>query len=67
MTNENSTLNDDMTFRIHPLEKNKILLRVVNLADRFDIYHEDQQHAEKFVNVMKFAKNFWQEANPGIQ
>ena len=47
---------------MHPIDKNKILVRLENLADRFDVSNQDQV---KYVNLMKFAKNFWQESNPG--
>jgi len=36
-TNSSVAQTDELTFRVHPAERNKILVRVENLADRFDI------------------------------
>ena len=60
----NKNTNDELTYHVHPLDKNKILVRIENLADRFDA-NIDNSTQVKYVDLMKFAKNFWQEANPG--
>lgn len=57
--NSSSQQSDDLTFRVHPIERNKILVRIENLADRFDANSANNGSQVKFVNIMKFAKNFW--------
>jgi hypothetical protein len=42
-----------------PLAKNKILVRLENIADKFDMYTPNIE-----VNMEKFAYIFWMEANP---
>ena len=49
-----------LTYHVLPLDQNKILVRFENLADRFDHLQQDT----KFVNVKKFATQFYKEANP---
>lgn len=44
---------------LFPLGKNKILVRLENSADKFDIYTPTIE-----VNMEKFADIFWMEANP---
>lgn len=51
---------------MHPLGRNKIFVRIENLADRFDVSREGETPI-KYVNLMKFAKNFWQQANAGVK
>lgn len=43
---------------MHPVERNKIFVRIENLADRFDVSAENGAQV-KYVNLMKFAKDFW--------
>lgn len=35
-TMKNMSSTDELTYRVHPLGKNKIFVRIENLADRFD-------------------------------
>lgn len=63
---KNESQFDELTYRVHPIEKNKIFVRIENLADRFDS-NENYESTVKYVNMMKFAKQFWQQANPGIK
>ena len=40
VANQNSSASpnsDELTFRVHPIERNKVLVRIENLAGRFDI------------------------------
>ena len=48
-----------MTYHTFALDKNKILVRFTNLADRFDLKSSDST----YINVTKFAETFYQEAN----
>ena len=50
-----------MTYRIFPLEKNKVLVRFTNLADRFDNGFKDVD----YVDVIRFAKELYASANGG--
>lgn len=43
-----------------PLSRNKIMVRLENSADKFDMYTADLK-----VNMEKFAYLFWESANPG--
>lgn len=47
-----------LTLKTFPLNKNKLLVRVTNLADKID------QNAEnKFFNLHEYAKNFYYQVN----
>lgn len=65
-TIKNASQKDDFTYRVHPVERNKIFVRVENLADRFDSSKENGEPV-KYVNLIKFAQEFWQQANPGVK
>lgn len=47
------------TYRAFPLQKNQILVRFENLADRFDA----QSNSSEFVNVDSFARDLYIEVN----
>jgi hypothetical protein len=44
-----------ITYHPYPLSKNKILVRFINLADRFDLKSTDT----KYIDVYKFAETFY--------
>lgn len=51
-----------MTYKLFPLEKNKVLARFENLADRFD-----PGSTIGYVDVQEFAMSLYKEANPSSQ
>jgi len=51
---------NDLTFHTFPLAKNKILLRIENIADKFD-YNISKVNV---VDIKSFAQQFYKEANP---
>lgn len=59
VTLSNKTDND-LTFHTFPMAKNKILLRIENIADRFD-YNISKVNV---VDIKSFAQQFYKEANP---
>jgi len=48
-----------LTYRVQPLQRNKILARFENIADNFDA----NSSSPIYFNVRKFAKEFYIEAN----
>jgi len=56
------TSSPEVTYRIFPLGKNKVLVRFTNLADRFDSKVKDVE----YMNVEKFAKELYASANGGM-
>lgn len=59
VTLSNKTEND-LTFHTFPMAKNKILVRIENLADKFD--HNISM--VNLVDIKSFAQSFYKEANP---
>lgn len=55
------TSSPEVTYRIFPLGKNKVLVRFTNLADRFDSKVKDVE----YMDVEKFAKELYASANAG--
>jgi len=55
------TSSPEVTYRIFPLGKNKVLVRFTNLADRFDSNVKDVE----YVDVERFAKELYASANGG--
>lgn len=55
------TSSPEVTYRIFPLGKNKVLVRFTNLADRFDSKVKDVE----YMDVEKFAKELYASANGG--
>ena len=55
------TSSPEVTYRIFPLAKNKVLVRFTNLADRFDSKVKDVE----YMDVEKFAKELYASANGG--
>jgi len=53
---------ESLVFRVYPLERNKILARFENLADRFDT-----DAKAEFVDLNQFAKTFFYDANKNTQ
>ena len=43
------------TYQAFPISRNKIMIRLENLLDRFDITNSDT----KFIDLTNFAKEFW--------
>ena len=52
----------NLQYQAFPLAKNKILVRFENLADRFDV---ETSLAIKYVDVRRFARQFYQQSNNG--
>ena len=50
-------------YHAYPLGKNKIMVRLENTADKFD----DPSAKVTFIDLLKFAQNFYLEANPGME
>ena len=48
------------SYTLYPIEKNKILVRVDYLADRFD----EQKQKPQILNLRKFAEELWTNQNP---
>ena len=46
------------TYQAYPVGRNKILLRIENLLDRFDLTNSDT----KFIDLINFSKEFWFQA-----
>lgn len=59
VTLSNKTDND-LTFHTFPMAKNKILLRIENIADKFDF----NISKINVVDIKSFAQQFYKEANP---
>jgi len=53
-------MTNSLTYHTLPLSKNKILVRFENLADKFDL----KQMNMPYIDVIRFAKQFYKEANP---
>jgi len=49
-----------MIYRAFPIKKNKILVRMENMADKFD---SRSAFVNRFINIKKFANDFYAEAN----
>ena len=53
------TTSPEVTYRIFPLDKNKVLVRFTNLADRFDSKVKDVE----YIDVQRFAEELYASAN----
>jgi len=54
-------------YHAFPLGKNKILIRLENTFDKFDLVNPMEKMGQvepKFINMNQFAKDFYLEANP---
>lgn len=49
------------------MDKNKVLVRFENLADRFDTFNLNSSSVVQYVDVQKFAAELFNEANPEAQ
>lgn len=52
-------LDGSLTYQLFPLGKNKVMVRIINLADRLD-----NSHPTEYVDLLKFATSLYAEANP---
>lgn len=57
---------DDQTFVLLPIDKNKILVRFENLADKVDDFGIAQAEPWK-LDVHQFALSLYQDVNPNIK
>lgn len=57
-------ITDKVKIDLIPMEKNKVLLRMVNLAD---LYDDDETTVTKDISVKGIAASLWYAANPSDQ